>query len=114
MEFTGREAELDVLRDWWQHSSDRPALIWGRRRVGKTALLAVPHLRTLGGDPPRCLHHRGHSRGHLPRPAVTSTRFEAQIPGEPVRVDRHQIPPVVKGGAQVMDGLSVKQGNPEA
>jgi uncharacterized protein len=39
MEFTGREAELDALRDWWDHASDRPALIWGRRRVGKTALI---------------------------------------------------------------------------
>jgi AAA+ ATPase superfamily predicted ATPase len=39
VEFSGREAELDALRDWWEHASDRPALIWGRRRVGKTALI---------------------------------------------------------------------------
>src|SRR5262249_3354585 len=52
------EAELDVLRDWWQHSSDRPALIWGRRRVGKTALIekfasALPRVvfHTGVGDP---------------------------------------------------------------
>lgn len=58
MGFTGREAELDALRDWWEHASDRPALIWGRRRVGKTALIeqfasALPRVvfHTGVGDP---------------------------------------------------------------
>lgn len=58
MEFTGREAELDALRDWWEHAADRPALIWGRRRVGKTALIekfasALPRVvfHTGVGDP---------------------------------------------------------------
>jgi hypothetical protein len=39
MAFVGREAELADLRDWWENAGDRPALVWGRRRVGKTALL---------------------------------------------------------------------------
>jgi AAA+ ATPase superfamily predicted ATPase len=39
MTFVGRESELAALTDWWEHSADRPALIWGRRRVGKTALI---------------------------------------------------------------------------
>ena len=39
MDFVGRQAELGALRDWWEHAADRPALIWGRRRVGKTALI---------------------------------------------------------------------------
>ncbi|HEY1917823.1 MAG TPA: ATP-binding protein [Streptosporangiaceae bacterium] len=34
-----RADELAVLRSWWERSSSRPALVWGRRRVGKTALL---------------------------------------------------------------------------
>ena len=39
MDFVGRQAELGALGDWWEHAADRPALIWGRRRVGKTALI---------------------------------------------------------------------------
>jgi AAA+ ATPase superfamily predicted ATPase len=39
MDFIGRKAELRTLQDWWEEQTPRPALIWGRRRVGKTALL---------------------------------------------------------------------------
>jgi AAA+ ATPase superfamily predicted ATPase len=37
--FTNRIRELAALRTWWDQSRARPALVWGRRRVGKTALL---------------------------------------------------------------------------
>jgi AAA+ ATPase superfamily predicted ATPase len=37
--FVGRRDELARLEAWWDLTSPRPALIWGRRRVGKTALL---------------------------------------------------------------------------
>lgn len=58
MAFVGRDDELAQLTHWWENANDRPALIWGRRRVGKTALIeqfasglrrAVFH--TADGDP---------------------------------------------------------------
>jgi hypothetical protein len=38
-DFVGRAEELASLESWWETPSARPALIWGRRRVGKTALV---------------------------------------------------------------------------
>lgn len=54
MGFVGREGELDALRDWWEHASDRPALVWGRRRVGKTALI-----ERFASTLPRVVFHTG-------------------------------------------------------
>lgn len=39
MAFVGRRTQLRTLQEWWDEPNPRPALLWGRRRVGKTALL---------------------------------------------------------------------------
>jgi AAA+ ATPase superfamily predicted ATPase len=54
MTFVGREAELAALTDWWEHGADRPALVWGRRRVGKTALI-----ERFSSSLPRVVFHTG-------------------------------------------------------
>ncbi len=37
--FVNRRNELSQLDRWWNSANARPGLVWGRRRVGKTALI---------------------------------------------------------------------------
>lgn len=58
MEFVDRDRELNALEDWWSRRGASMGLLWGRRRVGKSALIrrfamtrrSVVHVAT--GRPP--------------------------------------------------------------
>jgi AAA+ ATPase superfamily predicted ATPase len=54
--FVNRERELKRLEEWWHQRDANLGLVWGRRRVGKTALL-----QRFSADKP-VVYHTGSSR----------------------------------------------------
>lgn len=71
-EFVNRRSELAALFEWWERDI-RPALIWGRRRVGKSAL--IERFGELTGA--RVLAHTGAGRPAARELAMVSRRAAA-------------------------------------
>lgn len=81
-EFVNRRSELAALSEWWDRDR-QPALIWGRRRVGKSAL--IERFGEIAGA--RVLAHTGAGRplgrelSMLSRRAAAVTRSGLRDPG---------------------------------
>lgn len=73
--FVNREEELARLERWWSTPDARPALVWGRRRVGKTALL-----QQFSRDKP-VVFHTGARRSAAGELAVLTRRIAEVFPG---------------------------------
>jgi len=72
--FVNRHDELDALDRWWRDGR-RPAVVWGRRRVGKTALLQ----RFTDGR--RAVFHTGAGRPEAGELAQLARQAAAAAPG---------------------------------
>lgn len=74
MQFVNRVDELAALERWWTARASRAALIWGRRRAGKTALLQ----RFAEGR--RSVFHTGARRSPAGELAQLSRQVAAALP----------------------------------
>lgn len=77
MAFVGRDEELAALQDWWSKGTGRPALVWGRRRVGKTALI-----QRFADDLPRVVYHTGVGEPAEAELSALSRQVAAVLPGD--------------------------------
>ncbi len=75
MAFVNRTEELAALERWWASTDPRPAVVWGRRRVGKTALLQ--HF----ADGRRSVFHTGAGRAASGELAQLSRQVASGLPG---------------------------------
>src|ERR1700751_5610583 len=76
MGFVNRLDELAALKAWWDRPHARPALVWGRRRVGKTALLQ--HFATTTAAP--VVFHTGTGEPAAAEIASLSRQAAAALP----------------------------------
>jgi uncharacterized protein len=72
--FVNRTRELAALARWWG-AQDQAAMVWGRRRVGKTALL-----QRFVDDKP-VVFHTGANRGEVDELRLLSGEVAASLPG---------------------------------
>ncbi|MGH3544674.1 MAG: ATP-binding protein [Mycobacteriales bacterium] len=82
--FAGRAVELAALRRWWENAAERPALVWGRRRVGKTALISH-FAETL----PRVIFHTGTGEPVSAELEMLSRKAAEAFPTDPRNLNDH-------------------------
>jgi uncharacterized protein len=83
MPFVNREQELRQLGSWWSAPGAGMAIVWGRRRVGKTALLQrfatdLPTVFHTGGGRPAAAELSALSRAAAPLLAGAARDLEAR------------------------------------
>ncbi|HEY8692141.1 MAG TPA: ATP-binding protein [Chloroflexota bacterium] len=72
-DFVNRRMELDALHGWWERRGSMLAIVWGRRRVGKSTLLKE------FARPLRCVFHTGIGRPLQDELATLSTETAAIV-----------------------------------
>ncbi|WP_109509352.1 ATP-binding protein [Nocardioides speluncae] len=77
MEFVNRVDELKRLAHWWSDPDARLALVLGRRRVGKTALIREFVRRGESAGFGQVVHHTGAGRGRAAELALLSEAVRA-------------------------------------
>ncbi|MGQ0625777.1 MAG: ATP-binding protein [Sporichthyaceae bacterium] len=94
--FVNRTVELDALERWWRSRAQPLAVVWGRRRVGKTALVRR------FADGRRAIVHTGAGRAEGAELAMLA----AQIPDAPGSRAGHKAPAHFRDWDDALDHLA--------